>query len=554
MIDTSEMIESVYAYREAKIQVFPVPYGTKKAELCHKRFQSEWISNSNIDSMFSSEMNIAGYGGIISNNLAILDVDNYQKFNGTIARNKRFQEMRNATWEAYSASGKPHIYLRTAYPIHGINYVKTLGLEIRGQGLYALMPPSAFLKDGQRLLYGWHRRSGSILELNERETDELKEIIPFVQWVPKSKFDLGLKPFGLSNKYYEIICFGSFEKYGFSEHGNRSRSEAEFHVLLHFISLGWNDADILSFLNLRAHSSTRFKQRGSDHTIAEIHRARIWHREHQSLEDRKILEFSQMISSFDWKSFSGRSAIVDRMVMDYIISVAQRTGKTENISLPIREIAERTGRGTQAVLNSIKRLRSKSGLIILQKSADLFHGSEYGLNLPTTPPQSYTYGQEKDCSDNGGELGHDSWRTSRSKRQSLLKTGLLVYETIKSHPGISYRRAHELVSQFVSLRTVERKIKHLREIGAIEKFEEGWRITSMTLDEIAHRIDSKGQLQRQKDFHKKERDLQSQIAHLSVEERTKERKRFLYKRNKHLTFIGNDQWINLKTGEIFSVK
>jgi len=549
----SELIESIHAYREEGLQVFPVPFGQKAATIKHAIFQSEWIPKERIKTLFAEQSNIAGLGGSISNNLAIFDVDNYEKFNCTLARNKRFQEMRNSTWESYSASGRPHIFFRTASPIRTTNktYHKLgFGTEIKAHGNYVLLPPSVFLKNGQGLLYTWARRQGKILQLNESETEELREIIPFEYWEPTQRDQS--KPFGMTWKLFDIICLGNFEKYGFTENGSPSRSEAEFHFLLHLINLGWSDATIIEFIQERANPKTRFKIRGTEHTFEEIRRARVWFHKNKSDNRKHIEEFVHTIRNFDWRSFSGRSAITDKLVSEYIGKVAIRTGKIENLSLPIREIAEQTGRGTQAIIQSLKRLRSDNGLIQLDRASDLFHASEYSLKEVSSSLQSYTYGQEYDCGDNDTKPDHDSWRRSKSRRQSLLKTGELVFEEIQKNNGTTSAHLVEKLQSLISRKTVFCKIRHLREIGAIKKEKKLW-FVSMTLDEISKRIDSEGQAEKQKRYHAKEREIQNQISKLSPEERERAILRFKYKNNRHLKAISENEFLNPKTGEIFLV-
>lgn len=554
MIETSELIESIHAYREEGLQVFPVPFGQKGATIKHASFQNEWIPKERIKSLFAEQSNIAGLGGSISNNLAIFDVDNYEKFNCTLARNKRFQEMRNATWESYSASGRPHIFFRTASPIRTTNktYQKLgFGTEIKGHGNYVLLPPSVFLKNGQGLLYKWARRQGNILQLNESETEELRAIIPFEYWEPTQRDHS--KPFGMTWKLFDIICLGNFEKYGFSENGSPSRSEAEFHFLLYLINLGWNDATIIEFIQERANPKTRFKIRGTEHTFEEIKRARAWFQKHKSDSRIHIEKFNQAIRNFDWKSFSGRSAITDKLVSEYIGKVAIRTGKIDNLSLPIREIAEQTGRGKEAVLNSLKRLRSENGLIQLERSSDLFHASEYSLKEVSIPGQSYTYGQEYDCLDNDTRPDHDSWRRSKSRRQSLLKTGQLVFEEIQRSQGTTSETLVSKLQSLISRKTVYRKIRHLKELGAIKKEGNTW-LVCMSLDEISKRIDSEGQADRQKRYHAKEREFQKTLSGLSADERRKAILRFRYKHNPNLKAISEDEFVNPKSGEVFTVQ
>jgi hypothetical protein len=543
MIAENEIIESVHSYREDGLQCFPVPFGSKKAELNHKTFQEKWIPKEDLSRLFN-ESNIAGLGGSISGNLAILDVDDYLKFNGTLGSNKRFQELRMNTWESLSASGRPHIFLRTAKPIKGTNHIKTLGTEIRGQGLYALLPPSVFLKDGQGLLYSWARKQGKILELNESETEELRELIPFQYHEPSQSKD---KPFGMSYKFFDVLCLGNFEKYGFTS----SRSEGEFQALLHLLNLGWDDHKILSFLEEKANPRTRFKLRGIAHTLRELEKAKQWAYAYRSKVIQSIEGLKANLSSIDWKSIGGNSSLVDRMVFEYFLEVGKRTNKL-HIGLSEREIAEACGRARITIHRSIQRL-VKSGLIEKKRNSDLFNPSEYVIQENATQRTILTRnGEEKEWFSMSQNSNHDSWRTSKSKRSSLLKTGMAVYQFISENPGESNQTIHKALSQFMTRRTVERKTKHLIQLGAIVKEEKGFRVTSMTLEEISHRIDSKGQAEKQKAFHKKEREIQRKFADATPEEREQAKKEFYFSMNKNLRRISPTEFINHKTGEIFS--
>lgn len=540
-----EILESAIAYRENGIQVLPVPYGSKKAEIRHKEFQEKWIPQNEISTIFQ-DSNIAGLGGSISNNLAILDVDDYSKFNSTLAKNKRFQEMRMATWESISASGRPHIFLRTHKPIKGTNQIKTLGTEIRGQGLYAILPPSVFLKDGQGLLYTWSRREGKILELNESETEDLRKIFPFEYYEPNEKRD---KPFGMSWKFFEILCFGEFEKYGFVH----SRSEGEFQILLHLINLDWSDSQILSLIQEKAHPKTRFKIRGIQHCLNEIYKAREWAKDHKSKIIQTLDELQSSIPKIDWHSIGGRSSLTDRLVFEYFVTAGKRSHKL-NLGLSQREVAENLGKGVMTIQRSIARLL-EVGFIDKTRSNDIFNACEYSIKTET--PKRYILahnGQEKDCIILSLDSKNDSWRKSKSKRQSLLKTGMLVYNCIQSNPGISNKEIFDKNQGLISLRTIQRKTKHLLELGAILKEDnETYRVSSMSLNEIAYRIDSQGAAERQKEFHKSERAIQKKFAKATPEERENAKREFYLSKNKNLRRISQTEFLNPKTGEIFSI-
>lgn len=553
----SQILESAMQYTSEGLAIFPTQYRSKSPMGSWKVYQ--YVQPSNQIERFKGangqplDCGIAVAGGIGSGNLLVIDVDHPDIFFGATKHDKAFQEMISETKTSFSLSGKPHYYFKTEIPLRSKSPKNDFGIDILGMGSYAVIPPTEVSKNGQLGLYTWKDPKKKILTLSRSEINSLAERLnfPFKEWEPIES-DFKFKPHGMNWKIFRLIQSGNYEDAGFYEGGTQSRSEADFHIILHLISLGWNDSKIFQYLN-NFGKCLRMYERGSQFIWDEISRAVLFFQNSVSESKKQIIEFQEMVQNLDWKSISNRTAVTDRMVAEYIGHVAMRSKKTTSISLPQREISEQIGRSRESVKSSLNRLKT-IGIIEQNRSAGLFTGAEYDLKKTHSLVQSNTFLYSNDWTNTCVFSSSDAWRKSRNGSGSLLKTGLLVYRMIQAHPGISTKVITEKLNGTVALRTVQAKVKRLLEIDAIHKIKNEYRVSGKTENEIAEAIGSLGAEEKQKRFHSLERELQKRTAGLSKDDRATEKKKFHFSHNKHLVRISSNEFLNPRTGEIFTIQ
>lgn len=580
MFEKNEILESAQAYHENGIQVIPVKSGTKKPEGFWKQYQEKYIPKTEIPKLFAGDHNIAGLGGAVSSCLSVLDVDDYRKFENTVGKKSVIREIWNSTWVGNSASGRPHIYFRTPYPLRSRNDIKTTGIEVRAEGQYFLMPPSIYTKNGEGLLYTWYHGPAdgkNILSLSEQDLELVSKILPVERFYPSEKRSSELKPFGMNWKAFEILCLGKYEEHGFAKNGSPSYSEAEFHAIRSLASLGWSDYEIRNFVLERAHEKSNFRTRETkaDYLDRTITNVRKWIETNRGEHQKELERLRESVSVIDWNALSGnkRKALTDKLTYTYILEAAARIGKgimnVEGQGLPLseREIAERTGRTRITVNSSLTRLKGK--LITQVKNSDLIHAREYSLITRDNIYQSlYPPSCERMVINvaRSEELSSDAFRRGRVG-ESLEKTGMLVLNALEGKlEGVQgdlegwFKKRDILVvlSKYMTARTFERKISILEGLEVVRRKREGKEtlfklIGVPNLGAIARAIGSDGKAERQRRQHKLDREFEKDIRGLKPEEKAKARRERKLKQNTSLTRISKTEFLNPKTGEIHEV-
>lgn len=580
MFERNEILESAQAYHENGIQVIPVKSGTKKPEGYWKQYQEKYIPKNEIPKLFSGDHNIAGLGGAVSSCLSVLDVDDYRKFENTVWKKSIIRDIWNETWVGNSASGRPHLYLRTPFPLRSRNDIKTTGIEVRGEGQYFLMPPSIFNKNGQGFLYCWNHgpaQGKKIVNVSEGDLELISKILPIERFNPSEKKSSELKPFGMNWKAFEILCLGKYEEHGFAKNGSPSYSEAEFHAIRSLASLGWSDYEIRNFVLERAHEKSNFRTRESktDYLDRTIKSVRKWIEKNRGEHQRELNRLRESVSVIDWNTLSGnkRKALTDKLTYSYILEAVARTGKGivnhegQGLTLPVREIAERTGRSKMTISSSLKRLNNN--LIVQVQTPDLIHGSQYKIITCDTIRQSLYPPNCERLSNNvarSDELSNDAFRRGRVG-ESLEKTGMLVLNALEGKlEGLQgdfegwFRKRDVLVvlTQYMTTRTFERKIGILEGLEVVRRKREGKEtlfklIGVPNLGAIARAIGSDGKGERQRRQHKLDREFEKDIRGLTPEEKAKARRERKLKQNTSLTRISKTEFLNPKTGEIHEV-
>jgi predicted transcriptional regulator len=499
MLDLSKVKDSVIVYHEAGINVFPAIYGSKTTNTHWKSFQEKFLNKDERLSMFkdSNSGNIAGLGGATSGNLAILDIDNPRVFENTIAKEKRFEEIRHSTWESLTASGRPHIYIVTEEPIKTSKQnLEKYGFEIRGEGGYALLPPSYVEKDGQQgLEYQWIRKStNKPLLLTNSELNEMGILTTPIPEKEKSS----LKPHGISWQFWKPLVLGNFESCLFSkaDKTNKSLSELEFHFILHLIDLNFSNERIINFFEEKLHSKTRYKtlptyqNRRRDYLLSTIQEARRVMLNTSKLSDKLF----QNLNKIPFREIFGRSANTTRNTYGYALEVFKRTGK-ESINLSVRELAENTGMSISTASNSIDRLIKKSFLEEGNKN-DFWEAKSYKLS---SKPLEFELSKE---------ISYQRETTSNDAfRSELGKTGALLFDTLTTNEEISLKDLWENCRSIMSRSTLFRKLKQFKRKGIIEINSNVITLKIKDLDSIAEALGTKGKSEKVKEKFSNERKI-----------------------------------------------
>lgn len=497
MLDLSKVKDSVIVYHEAGINVFPAIYGSKTTNTPWKSFQEKFLNREERLSMFkdSNTGNIAGLGGSTSGNLAILDIDNPRVFENTIAKEKRFEELRHSTWESLTASGRPHIYILTEEPINTSKQnLGKFGFEIRGEGGYALLPPSYVEKDGQQgLEYQWIRKStNKPLLLTNSDLNEMGILTTPIPEKEKSS----LKPHGISWQFWKPLVLGNFENCLFSkaDKTGKSLSELEFHFVLHLIDLNFSNERIINFFEEKLHLQTRYKTlpfyQRRDYLALTIQEARRVILNNSKLSDKLF----QNLNKIPFREIFGRSANTARNAYGYSLEVFKRTGK-DSVSLSVREMAENTGMSISTASKSIDRLIKKSFLEEGNKN-DFWEAKSYKLS---EKPLSLEL--EKEISYQRETTSNDAFRSE------LGKTGALLFDTLYTHEEISLKDLWEKCRSIMSKRTLFRKLKQFKGKGIIEINSNVITLKSKDLDSIAESLGTKGKSEKVKEKFTKERKI-----------------------------------------------
>lgn len=544
-VESQELLESAFAYHEAGVRCIPIPSGTKAAKVNWTDERNIPLTPDQIRRAFSDYTNIAGLDGSTSGNLVTIDVDHLHRFNQGIARNRLFSELRNATWESLSASGRPHIHFRSPYPVRSRNHNRDKGFEIRGEGAYVLMPPSVFQKNGQGLLYTWIRRN-ELLSLSDTDIKTLSGVLPLERWEPSNRELNSWRPFGFSWKLWDAFRNGNFASHGYGKGiKGSSLSELDFHIALHGISQGWDDPELVAFFEEYSHPATRYR--------SEPHYRRRWYLEHtiqnarrhnatsRTDEQTRIQSWAELFPRIDWKQISGRTATTDSIVFQYLLTIAQRTGRAI-FAASSREVAENTGIDRRTVDRTINRLHG----LINTKGTDAGGIRELEIRPVSKCPIPTQWGSV--CmGQNETDPAHPAWRTGKGKN-ALGKSGRLVWEYLNQNPG---KKAESIASGTqVSRPTVFRKLQRMAEIAIVTVNMGHWYPEDVSEDQIADRLGTSELAARQREQHQKDRDLRRKYAKASPEERKRmERVRDL-RRMPGVYELKDGSFVDARTGRV----
>jgi len=134
---TTDQIEKfIKFYRSQNLNIIPIRYRDKVPIGEWKRYQSEVVSEEEIQRIFLSgaAVNLGVVCGAISGNLVVIDFDDRSTYR------KYFSWAEKETFVVETGKGV-HVYFKTDYPVRGFK-IQELNIDVKGEGGYIVAPPS----------------------------------------------------------------------------------------------------------------------------------------------------------------------------------------------------------------------------------------------------------------------------------------------------------------------------------------------------------------------------------------------------------------------------
>jgi DNA-binding transcriptional regulator YhcF (GntR family) len=438
MNDYQRVKEYALKYNEAGLNVVPCKYKSKIPALPQwKQFINRTQSAKCVSQLFEGrERNVGIMGGVVSNNLTILDFDDHKSYDDLINKSSAFKNLTEKTWVVRTPKGK-HVYLRTNKPIKS---TKHQNIDIKSSGGYCLAPTS--MHPGGQLYMFSNQNIKPILHVDyqdipiplEPETrteylnilqpiDDLKEII------------LNRRPlYGLSWISRDILCNNTLHKY-------KTRSEALQRVIVEMVGNGYSKEHIHCLFQRYAAPDSRYRESGSSWLDLSIKNAIVYVNQHQN----EVSKDARMIlANIDTMPIEGRRKHSKRAVISAIAEIIQHTGKTD-LYLGQRELAERSGLSLVTVNHTLKELPLKITV-------------EAGGNTPTRYllddfVKNFKHTNTSNCFDSMLKelysFSNDSFRM-----YGLNKTGAVVVGWINRHIKQDFRSRSILKDVDLSLPTI----------------------------------------------------------------------------------------------------
>lgn len=388
-----------------------------------------------------------------------------------------------------SGNGR-HIYFKlTSRPEADLQHIhESFGEgEVRyGDGCYVVAPPSIVDGNTYQLI------SGDLEHLPELSYEELQ---PLIRYKNGKELECAHKA---PRSVWKILKNQSDKKY-------KSRSEAEFAMIVGLVNVGFTDEEIKGFFLIN--QPPKFKELYETHDVQaftyldhSIKNARKWVAENESEGRRIASEIRQRVLTIPWKREYGLN---NRSVLLAHSQIAYRCGKLEYIasSRGIADIANTSkssaGRGTNTLV--------KKGFLDLVTPAEIYFAAKYRIKQIDTPSQLLLNTVVGECID---LLTHDAFRRDGlgklageiflALNQQPMKVSQLRWYTGRSESSV--RRA---------LRKAEVLAKQKPDIGFhLDVNQEGlWKLKLIDINELASMLGVFGKRFGQIRKHQRERAL-----------------------------------------------
>jgi DNA-binding MarR family transcriptional regulator len=357
MYDYQSVKEYALKYNEAGLNVVPCKYKSKNPALPQwKQFINRTQSAKCVSQLFEGrERNVGIMGGVVSNNLTILDFDDHKSYDDLINKSSAFKNLTEKTWVVRTPKGK-HVYLRTNKPIKS---TKHQNIDIKSSGGYCLAPTS--MHPGGQLYMFSNQNIKPILHVDYQDIPIPLEVETRTEYLtlypPIDDLDnitLVKRPlYGLSWKSRDII-------YNSTPHDYKTRSEALQRVIVEMVGNGFTRDNIHDIFQRFAAKNNKYWESGSRWLDLSIDKAIVFVRQHKN---ETCKQGEMILANINHIKLTGRSKHSKRALIHSIAQIIQRTGKTD-LHLAQRELAELSGLTLKTVNMRLKELQ----LPIIQES------------------------------------------------------------------------------------------------------------------------------------------------------------------------------------------
>jgi hypothetical protein len=465
-------------YARHGLAVFALPHGKKWDRRRWRQWQNEPPLTEELPLMFNGKpQNLAVICGRASGNLLVLEADDPVTFTETTTR---LDGLGVETWTVQRPpNGSPHdggghVYLRTPEPVKS---VKAGGLEVRGQGVYVLAPPSLHPRGG---VYAFATRPPAIWSL---------PTMTALPWLPLTAAP-DVEARGVPRLAWRLLR-GDAETLA----RYHSRSEAEGALCASLARAGFTLADAIRLLRSHPGPGKFAELDASDPKNAIRYLALTWHSatawlaDHENEGGALAAQLRQWATSRPWP---GRSGATDRAVYLAHLDIVARCGRDPHHA-SARDLAELAGVSWQTAANANHRL----------VDADLLE-----LVMPATPTLAHVWRlcEHKLTLYHLTCDGVSTYATSHDlfRWQGVGKAGAEVLAALAA--GVtSERDVAAATGRHVT--TVRRKLRQLLGVALVEPLGDGyWRaVDDPDLDRAAIEWNVAGIGERQRVRHEKER-------------------------------------------------
>lgn len=493
--------EAAREYHEAGINVAPLREQSKKPLGEWKPWQRQLQTDHDLDILFPDDRrNIGAIGGEVSNNLVFLDFDSRTAYRDALDHAPGFARVAMATPNTRTARGA-HVWLRTPEPVQ-TGKIKVRGQElgdIKGSRSYVVAPPSLH-PSSQLYMFetGWK----PIYEL--QSLDELG----FITLEPETASP-DSRVMGIRFEMFQILRGEVPFKYS-------SRSEADAALMLTLVKDRWSWDRVSELWRRFASETTKYGSKPARERMGYLRRtyenALAYFEANKRDLDRQI---DQVLSSLHSLPLEGRSKHTDREVLRATLLLARRSGKTVELGLSAREIAEMAGISYQTAARALQRLP----WINLAIPSQHFHeAARYTLDIGAMGKicHTETFLQHPTCE---GVSHYDNCASDAFHRDALGKTGAALLGALASAKGQWFTAAEIADRAGVHERTAYRKLQDLERFGLLStQGDYGKRYTMIAepteedLIEIAKVKRTYGAGARQKQRHKEERAQYAELV------------------------------------------
>jgi hypothetical protein len=325
-----------------------------------KEYQTRTQTRNEVLGLFPEDKasNVAVIGGAVSGNLLILDFDDLEKYIELHKRQSAFRYLADNTLSDRSRRGR-HLYLRTDAPAkRGKN--PELGLDILGQGSYAVAPRSVWKRGtqiGEYLFDQWNE----ILYVSLEELSWLG-----VKSAPYAFHDY----LGLGYTGYRILQGEN------PENRYASRSEAEQALIVRLVALGEPLEYVQELFRRFAGEHTHYREHSDPvgYLTTSYERAQSYYALHARTFDRMVN--NAMRAARETESFRLES---DRTVLLVVLHEARRA-RAGYLDLSVRSLAEAANISHMTATRALHRLQG-AGYLTRKHKAQFSSAASYQVDF-----------------------------------------------------------------------------------------------------------------------------------------------------------------------------